>query len=295
MGIKQIQNIGLMVCLLTGCFSSCKKEFTYPVQSCVHFDFDWKQLPSAAEVGEGMTLRFYGDDGTVCDMTSDTSGFRGSLPVGTYRVLLRNSPTPGILFRNDDQFETAEAYVPVVSRASDPVGQPDWFFSAALTACEVVEKQEAVFTVQPKPMVHRITFNVKITDQRPVESVSGQLLDVVTALNLSTGKPVPRSAGTTDIPINREDENFNGTVLVFNILKKEEGGTEDKNLQLNVTYTNGTKREIALDISDELMDLGDEGGGDAEVDIDITPESVGFDVRIIEWVNGKGPDIPVGK
>lgn len=54
-------------------------------------------------------------------------------------------------------------------------------------------------------------------------------------------------------------------------------------------YTNGTNREIWLDISDELSDLGDEGGSDAEVDVDITPERVGFEVRIIEWVSGAGP------
>ena len=212
-------------------------------------------------------------------MESDTGSFRGSLPVGSYQVLLRNRPTPGILFRDDGRFETAEAYLPVVSRASGLVGQPDWFFSAALADCEIVERKATELTVVP------------------VESVSGQLQEVVTALNLSTGKPVPQSSGETDIPIAREKETFSGSVLVFNIVKKEETNPDepDKNLKLNVLYTNGTNREIWLDISDELSDLGDEGGSDAEVDVDITPERVGFEVRIIEWVSGAGPDISVGK
>lgn len=296
MGMKQIL-IAIMVCLLTGYFLSCKKEFTEPVQSRVQFTFDWKQLPAMAEVGEAMALRFYASDGQIYDMESDTGGFRGSLPVGVYQVLLRNSPTPGILFRNDGRFETTEAYLPPVSRTSGPVEQPGWFFSAALARCEVVEKKVAELTVIPKPMVHRISFRVKITDDRPVESVNGQLLSVVTALNLSTGKPVPRSSGETDIPIGREDNTFNGSVLVFNIVKKEEGdtGEPDKNLKLNILYANGTNRELWLDISNELGGLGEEGGSDAEVDVDITPESVGFEVRIIEWVNDPGPDIPVGK
>lgn len=297
MRMKQIQYIGITVCLFTVCFLSCRKEFTCPVQSRVEFTFDWQQLPSVAEIGEGMSLRFYAADGQVYDMESDTGSFRGSLPVGNYRVLLRNRPTPGILFRGDDRFETAEAYVPAVSRAAGLVGQPDWFFSAALASCGIEEKKETRLTVVPKPMVHRITFRVKVTDERPVESVSGQLQEVVTALNLSTGKPVPQSSGETDIPISREDETFSGSVLVFNIVKKEDSNPDepDKNLRLNVLYANGTSREIWLDISDELSDLGDEGGNDAEVDVDITPERVGFEVRIIEWVSGSGPNIPVGK
>ena len=297
MGKKQIGHTGMAVCLLAGCLLSCRKEFTCPQQSRVEFTFDWQQLPSAAEKGEGMSLRFYASDGQVYDMESDTGSFRGSLPVGSYQVLLRNRPTPGILFRDDGRFETAEAYLPTVSRASGLVGQPDWFFSAALADCEIVERKATELTVVPKPMVHRITFRVKITDERPVESVSGQLQEVVTALNLSTGKPVPQSSGETDIPIAREKETFSGSVLVFNIVKKEETNPDepDKNLKLNVLYTNGTNREIWLDISDELSDLGDEGGSDAEVDVDITPERVGFEVRIIEWVSGAGPDISVGK
>lgn len=295
--MKQIRHIGMAVCLLAGCLLSCRKEFTCPQQSRVEFMFDWQQLPSAAKTGDGMALRFYASDGQVYDMESDTVCFRGSLPVGIYQVLVRNRPTPGILFRGDGRFETAEAYVPSVSRAEGLVSQPDWFFSTALTGCEIEEKRQTRLTVVPKPMVHRITFRVKIIDERSVESVSGRLRDVVTALNLSTGKPVPQSSGETDIPIARENEAFSGSVLVFNIVKKEEGSPDgpDKNLKLNVLYTNGTNREIWLDISDELSDLGDEGGSDAEVDVDITPERVGFEVRIIEWVNGSGPDISVGK
>ncbi len=94
----------MAVCLLAGCLLSCRKEFTCPQQSRVEFTFDWQQLPSAAEKGEGMSLRFYASDGQVYDMESDTGSFRGSLPVGSYQVLLRNRPMPGILFRDDGRF-----------------------------------------------------------------------------------------------------------------------------------------------------------------------------------------------
>lgn len=293
MQMKRIIHIGLWI--LLGSLPACKKEFTEPVMSRVQLTFDWGKLPPEAQIGENMGIRFYAEDGQVYDMDGDTTSFNGSLPVGTYQVLLRNKPTPGIGFRGEERFETAEAYVSPVSRSAGLVGQPDWLFSAALARCEVTEKKVTGLSVTPKPMVHRITFNVKITDHREIEAVAGRLLNVASALNLSTGQPVPSSASETDIPIDRSGEVFSGAVLVFTVLKPEEGSPDipDKNLKLDISFADGTEKTVELDISDQLADLGEETGNGAEVDVDITPEGVRLEVRIIEWVQGKGPDIPI--
>lgn len=291
--MKRIIHIGLWI--LLGSLPACKKEFTEPVMSRVQLTFDWGKLPPEAQIGENMGIRFYAEDGQVYDMDGDTTSFNGSLPVGTYQVLLRNKPTPGIGFRGEERFETAEAYVSPVSRSAGLVGQPDWLFSAALARCEVTEKKVTGLSVTPKPMVHRITFNVKITDHREIEAVAGRLLNVASALNLSTGDPIPSSAGETDIPIDRSGEVFSGAVLVFTVLKQKEGSPDipDKNLKLDISFADGTEKTVELDISDQLADLGEETGNGAEVDVDITPEGVRLEVRIIEWVQGKGPGIPI--
>lgn len=85
--------------VLAGHIASCKKDFTDPVMSRVAFTFDWGALPAGAEIGEGMRLYFYAEDGQVYEMESDTTSFQGLLPVGNYQVLLRNSTAPGIRFR----------------------------------------------------------------------------------------------------------------------------------------------------------------------------------------------------
>ena len=293
MQMKRIIHIGLWI--LLGSLPACKKEFTEPVMSRVQFTFDWGKLPPEAQIGENMGIRFYAEDGQVYDMDGDTTSFNGSLPVGTYQVLLRNKPTPSIGFRGEERFETAEAYVSPVSRSAGLVGQPDWLFSAALARCEVTEKKVTDLSVTPKPMVHRITFNVKITDHREIEAVAGCLLNVASALNLSTGQPIPSSAGETDIPIDRSGEVFSGAVLVLTVLKQKEGSPDipDKNLKLDISFADGTEKTVELDISDQLADLGEETGNGAEVDVVITPEGVRLEVRIIEWVEGKGPEIPI--
>lgn len=283
--------------VLAGHIASCKKDFTDPVMSRVAFTFDWGALPAGAEIGEGMRLCFYAEDGQVYEMESDTTSFQGLLPVGNYQVLLRNSTAPGIRFRGEERFATAEAYVAPVVRASETVGQPGWLFAAALTGCKVTEKNISGLSVAPKPMVRRISFNVKVTDHKEVESVKGSLLNVATALNLSTGKPVPASIGETDIPIERSADAFTGSVLVFSLFKSKDDvpGKADKDLRLTISYADGSDKTVELNISDQLDDEEDIAGGDVNVDIDVAPNGIRLEVSIIEWVNGKGPDIPVRK
>lgn len=242
MQMKRIIHIGLWI--LLGSLPACKKEFTEPVMSRVQLTFDWGKLPPEAQIGENMGIRFYAEDGQVYDMDGDTTSFNGSLPVGTYQVLLRNKPTPGIGFRGRS-----------------------------------VSKRQ-------KPMC-------RLSAGRQGWSVSP--LNVASALNLSTGQPIPSSAGETDIPIDRSGEVFSGAVLVFTVLKQKEGSPDipDKNLKLDISFADGTEKTVELDISDQLADLGEETGNGAEVDVDITPEGVRLEVRIIEWVEGKGPDIPI--
>ena len=90
MQMKRIIHIGLWI--LLGSLPACKKEFTEPVMSRVQFTFDWGKLPPEAQIGENMGIRFYAEDGQVYDLDGDTASFNGSLPVGTYQVLLRQKP-----------------------------------------------------------------------------------------------------------------------------------------------------------------------------------------------------------
>lgn len=287
-------SIGIFV-LLTVVFFSCKKENSEPVMGNLQFVYDWGKLPADIKSGEGMLLRFYGEDGQIYDRESDTLFFCGSLPVGTYRVLLRNRPTPGIDFRNEDRFETAEAYVLPVSRAAELVEQPDWLFTAALENCEVSADRTSRLNVVPQPMVHRINFTIRITGGRQVENVTGRLLNVASTLNLSTGKPVMTSAGETAIPIERSGETFSGSVLIFTLLKREDSSPDnpDKNLRLDISYADETDQTVELDIYDKILDLGDKPGGDVQIEVNIGPGTVELSASVVEWEDIPGPGLPV--
>lgn len=285
-------SLSVFMLLATVVFSSCRKEETDPVVSVgnVRFAYNWGKLPAEIKSGEGMSLRFYGADGQVYDRQSDTVSFSGELPEGTYRVLLRNRPTPGIGFRGDDCYETAEAYLTADSRAAESAGQPGWLFVASLARCEVSAARPVELSVVPRPMVHRIAFSLKITG-RPVEDVSACLLNVATTLNLSTGKPVASSGGEVVIPVERTGGQFAGQVRIFGLLN--DPAVEKKNLKLTIRYADNTDKTIELDISDQLDDLHEGVGSDVEIEVNVDADDVRWTVRIIEWKNEKGPDIPV--
>lgn len=289
-------SLPVFILLFTIVATSCRKEKIDPVMGNILLVYDWDKLPADIKTGEGMFLRFYADDGQIYDRQSDTVGFCGYLPVGSYQVLLRNQPTPGIGFRNDDRYETAEAYVLPASRAAELIGQPDWLFSLALDSCVVSEKEPVHLRTAPLPMVHRIMFKVKITGERGVKSVDARLLNVAGAINLSTGSPVPASVGETDIPIERGEDSFSGTVLIFTLIKQEEKpGEEDNNLRLNIQFEDDTRQVVEIDVSDQLLDLGDNTGNDVEVEVNVGTDSITWQTRIIEWQKSKGPDISIKK
>lgn len=299
--MTQKTGIGVLfyVLILMSIISGCRKSdepVPEPVDGTLHIRFGWDTLPEGMQSFEGMMLRFYPEsgEGTVYEMKSDTTSFSGSLPIGSYRVLIYNSPTPSIWFRGQEQFDTTEAYVLPQSRAATTVEQPDWFLLASLSHCEVTEK-DASLQISPEPVVRRISLRINVTDLRQVKSVSGLLLNVADAVRLSTGQPVATSFVGTDIPISREGQLFNGSLLVFNLLNKNDipGGGADKNLRLQINYTDNTSEVHELDIYDDLSNLGN--GDSAEIDLDVTPSGVRFQVHITEWQEGKGPDVPVEK
>lgn len=302
--MKQKTGIGFIFCLLAimSVFSCCRKSdepTPEPVEGTVRICFEWDTIPSGIQPPEGMTLRFYPEngEGTVYEMKSDTASFSGNLPVGNYRVLIYNRPTPGIWFRGQELFETAEACVKPLTRSVETVGQPDWFTLATLGHYEVTKDGSGTepLPVHPEPIVRRISFRIKVTDAREVESVSGCLLNVAEAVNLSTGKPVASYVAGTDIPIRSEADLFVGSLLVFNLLDKDEipGGGADKNLRLQINYADETNEVHELDIYDDLINMGD--GDNADVELDVTPSGIRFQVRITEWIAGQGPDVSVGK
>lgn len=287
------------VLILMSIIPGCKKSdepVPAPVDGTVRIRFGWDTLPAGMQSLEGMTLRFYPEsgEGTVYEMKSDTTSFSGTIPIGSYRILIYNRPTPSIWFRGQEQFETAEAYVLPQSRAAETVEQPDWLVLASLSHCEVTEDGTSL-QIRPEPLVRRISFRINVTDLRQVKSVSGLLLNVADAVRLSTGKPVATSFAGTDIPISREGQLFNGSLLVFNLLNKNDipGGGADKNLHLQINYTDDTYEIHELDIYDDLSNLGN--GDSAEIDLDVTPSGVRFQVHITEWQEGRGPDISVDK
>ena len=124
-----------------------------------------------------------------------------------------------------------------------------------------------------------------------MEDVSACLLNVATALNLSTGKPVASSGGEVVIPVERTGGQFAGQVRIFGLLN--DPAVEKKNLKLTIRYADNTDKTIELDISDQLDDLHEGVGSDVEIEVNVDADDVRWTVRIIEWKNEKGPDIPV--
>ncbi|MCM1249810.1 MAG: DUF5119 domain-containing protein [Alistipes sp.] len=230
------------------------------------------------------------------------SGWKGKLPVGTYRVIVYNSDA-NVSLRNEQDYEHAELYVPLeseiaaagvspISRVGECICQP----GNAMVASQLEEGLLKVpfndfvkVTAAPKPVVKYVEFNFRV--EGDVTLTGGMLTGVSQAVCCTTLKYHTDCYGVrfSVEPYSGEgDYNYEAKIAMLDLVAPGAGAAHSVVLNL---AANGTPYSIAVNVTDQVAKyLAEQGGaipvGEA-LPINIRLEMIGNvpSVEVLPWDN----------
>lgn len=159
--------------LLAGCdFRDILDE--YPV-SGVKIKFNWKGV--ADKLPEGMRVIFYpkSEEGRKVESYLSVEGGEVKVPPGRYDMVIYNYNTECVLIRNDEAYETIEAYTDYckgLETSEKMVWSPDPLYVVSMNDMRI-EKSEDVLLMefQPKLVVKHYSFEIKVKGLKNVASI----------------------------------------------------------------------------------------------------------------------------
>lgn len=237
----------------------------YPV-SGVEIKLDWTGVTD--KLPERMRVIFYSktEKGQRFEKYLSPEGGEMRVPPGRYSVVIYNYNTVSVNIRDDESYETIEAYTGQctgLATTEDMVWSPDALYVVALDDVDI-EKSDEVFLMEYKPeaVVKNYSFDVKIVG---VTNLSGVVCNV-SGLNgcYRLGK---RTCSVSEIPVNTEVVIKDGVLWgYFSQFKLSESiksrSTIPFMLTLKLIKTDNTVQEVKVDITELLAPPS--GGGSIE-------------------------------
>ena len=158
--------------LLAGCdFRDILDD--YPV-SGVKIKFNWKGVD---KLPEGMRVIFYpkSEEGRKVESYLSVEGGEVKVPPGRYDMVIYNYNTESVLIRNDEAYETIEAYTDYykgLETSEKMVWSPDPLYVVSMNDMRI-EKSEDVLLMefQPKLVVKNYSFEIKVKGLKNVASI----------------------------------------------------------------------------------------------------------------------------
>lgn len=324
--MKNFLLIMLCALVLLGCRKN-ELDYDYARSGKVQISPEWEEL---GNMPDEMMVYFYsiGDGLTVAEDKPISDYIPGlgdvvHLPFGSYKSFIFNADVDGILFRNMDNYSTAEAYLesnedpPFATRNTDTrhISGSGMFYEDRIRDFTLgPENLEHEITTRPKLRTVVASLKIKVQNLRVASKVSGTLSGIAESINLSTGETNATTANIIfDLKIDIKDGDSDGYITAeinyFEILwdenesnvldiafkLKDETGTE-------LIGDTGYSYPITLDISDEVR----KNGGEISLDrISITLPKVeisevhaggdgggGFETEVANWENGTVVELP---
>ena len=242
----------------------------------VHIALQWDKGYTPA----GSRFYFYPEDGSEAIVRDcPKEGFSGTLPEGSYRVIVLNSDARNIALRNEQQHQTAEIYVLPEEEGLSAVPcicQPGNLLLAGgineADKLEVPYRDTVSVSASPHSRVKKIRFFFKLENFVPVVLCSGTLSGVSSSIFCATGACSDTSANVRFAASPAEGEyDFSADVSVLDLARPEEAGRTHL-LDLTLQGEDGTLYPVILDLTDTIARLIGESGGTVPVEIplDIT-------------------------
>lgn len=299
---KMIRNI---ICLLavTGiCFWACTKaniDYREPTKIQIYPEQSEYVLPTLA-------YYFYNTDGQTPYIVkeSDANGnFEGTLPAGTYRVIGTNTQAKDVVFTGMDSYETAvvranrEGSNRLTSRSDGytMLLQPALVYSTVIGELVVTENQ--TIRKEPVPVLLTKQLNLVFTMQNGLDaevlSMTGVLPGIYPAVYLYTCQEteIERSP---DMAVSFETVGDGGErkaqISLFGLCNPEGGQAYNNTLALELTMTDGSVEDMAVDLTDVLSDIIQQNQGTipVEVSLEVGIEKVGMKLNAVvaAWRQG---------
>lgn len=265
------------------------------LEGMIHYSFNWDKALSGHSVPTRLYYCFYPTDGGPCIQTeSNADGLEFFLPPATYNLLIFNCDVENIKFRNMNDFETAEAYIPTGKATENVHSDITPLYGIAVENVVVKKRGNTKVEMSPVPLVREVVLLVNVEGMQNVTSCKGSLSNISYALNLSRQEVITETA--TDLPFEAtpSEEGISANVMILGKSTsqgEEPAPTSTHEVNLNFTLEDGSTVSSSVDIGTSLEETE---GSKVEIQIDATIERLdAFILRINHWDVASGDSLVI--
>lgn len=266
-------------------------------EGMIYYSFNWDKALSGYPVPERLYYCFYpADKGPSIQTESDGDGVAFFLPPGEYNLLIYNCDAQNINFRNLNDFETAEAYIPVGKASEEEISKITPLYGIVIENLVVKSGENSPVKMSPVPLVKEVVFNIKVDGIENVTNCTGSISNISYALNLSKQEVVKEMAGSLAFEAAPSEEGVNANVMILGKATPQGGGEEPSpvpshEVALNFTLNDGSTVTSSLDIGTSLEETE---GSKVEIQIDATIEKLSsFTLKINHWQVASGDSLVI--
>lgn len=277
----------------------------WPTEGSVEIVLDWDgdERPQTAR------FLFYDESGDlVREETGLTDGFRGTLPVGKYLLVVHNTDAGQVEYRGTEKYETAEVYAKHIDygKGQHPaegvpcILEPQMAFGAG--ACnefdriEVFPGRTTPATITPGLLVKQVEFRFSVKSDAEVRSLRGVLGGVAPGVFLADGRhntATSCSLEFTASPASRATSgDYTARVGIFNLLTTAQSPDGTNIVHVVITLADGQELPADVDLTPTLREIYTGQGNilPAEIPLDITftVTELGLSSTVGEWTPGSG-------
>jgi len=303
--------LGTAMLALAGCV---KRDLEIrPDEGCVEIVLDWAKAGGSSRSAR---LLFYNESGTlVKEVSGVTDCFKGTFPLGNYRLLVHNTDAVRVDWRGTERYESAEVFALPAQYGTDYhpgegvpcISEPREIFAAGrCNESETVEVRQIETTrvsVSPVELTRRVVFHFTVVtdDGESIRSLRGVLDGVSPGYFPGQGCHEASSSCAvefTAVPEMKSPEAaYAAQVNVFGLLTTPQSPAGTNNVHVALDLTDGTQLTGTFDITSTIRQiLASEGGTlPREIPLDVTfyVRATGLNATVEPWdESGEGSGEP---
>ncbi len=228
----------------------------------VRIDLQWEN----GSVPEGSEFYFYNESGErVHSCTCAAEGFRGTLPMGKYKIIVWNTDAKNVELYGMDKHTTAEVRVKadetVANRAGNCIAQPDnLLLASAFNEAEFMEvpyRDSVIMSASPKGLVKKVHLVFKVDNADAVKLVSGSLSGVSSGVQCASVSCTnqPKSVNFAIKQENfSQNYDYSADISVLDLVLPADGVSGSHVLVLEVVI-DGVTYHMNIDLTGTIDDL----------------------------------------
>ena len=296
--------LGVAALSLAGCV---KRELEVrPDEGYVEIALDWA---GAGTSSRSARYLFYNESGAlVHEVSGLTDGFKGTLPVGTYRVVVHNTDAAQVDWRGCEQYESAEVFAKTTdySTGHHPTeGVPcileprDVFATGGCNESETVEVRQmdtTLLSVTPVELTKRVAvrFAVEVNGGESVQSLRGVLGGV--SHGYFPGKRCHNASSSCAMEFmavpgtKAASDTYTARVNVFGLLATSQSPAGTNTVHVTLSLEDGSQSTGTFDLTPTLQQLIAANGGvlpdEIPLSVTLRVQEAGLSATVEPWIEG---------